>query len=181
MKALTEQQALLELSIGLESGLSYLFNEYQERLTFYAFKLIGDWPTAEELTSDAFLKLWKSKGRLNFCNSLKGWLYTTVYNAAIDHLRQFSRSRKHRKVASLHLDNEQQSPAQVMISREIVRDLNLALKNLPPRCGQVLSLFYIHGKKYGEIATTMNISINTVRNHKVAGIRLMKEKLSLFE
>ncbi len=68
-----------------------------------------------------------------------------------------------------------------MISREIVRDLNLALKNLPPRCGQVLSLFYIHGKKYEEIATTMNISINTVRNHKVAGIMLMKEKLSLFE
>ena len=52
-----------------------------------------------------------------------------------------------------------------------------SLSILPPKCRKVFTLFYLEGKTYEEIADELRVSINTVRNHKMRALSLLRGEL----
>jgi len=52
-----------------------------------------------------------------------------------------------------------------------------AIDRLPTQCKKVFILHYIDGKKISEIAEELNISVGTVKTHKVRGIDLLQKSL----
>ena len=55
--------------------------------------------------------------------------------------------------------------------------LNKAIAHLPEKCRQVFILSRMEGMKHEEIATQLNISVNTVQNHIVTALRKLKVEL----
>src|SRR5271169_6572210 len=56
----------------------------------FAIHCVGRRDLAEDLTSEAFLELYRNWAKIN-PNQLPGWLITVVKNRAIDHWRHTSR------------------------------------------------------------------------------------------
>ena len=52
-----------------------------------------------------------------------------------------------------------------------------AMDKVPTQCREVFVKHFIEGKKVAEIAEEMNISVGTVKTHKVRGINLLQKSL----
>jgi RNA polymerase sigma-70 factor (family 1) len=172
----TANDALQALIKGRKVGIEFFFREYYTQLCYFAGSLLIDDCLAQEITSDAFTKLWQSRQTLATEGSIKAWLYSTVRNASIDHLRKVKRLR----VSQSGLESAttiEQSVLHTIIQTETIDYIIQTIGKLPPKCGRIFRLFYLHGKSYNEIAQELNLSPQTVRNQKQRAAKLLRKMI----
>jgi RNA polymerase sigma-70 factor (family 1) len=173
------EEALGALMAGKEDALDHYFRLHFDSLTWFAFKLLGDKPTAEDVAAEAFVKLWKHRFQLSGTGSIKAWLFMSVKNSCMDQLRKLKRIRVHQsglKSAEVSEDSILQS----MIEAETFRQILDCVDLLPPRIREVFQLFYFQGMSYEQIASLLHTSPNTVRNQRARAIEILREKKELF-
>lgn len=163
---------------GDRHAFDYFFTRYYPALGHFAHQLLTDQYTAEELADEAFVKLWQRHHRYDTPGAIRSFLYTTVRNAALNHLRQ----QKKRLTASLdlaqiHLEDDSPNIEHLIIRSETINRLHLGLQSLPVKCRQVATLYFLEEKSYEEIAHLLNLSINNVRNHKARALQLLRGTL----
>ncbi|HWI90458.1 MAG TPA: RNA polymerase sigma-70 factor [Flavisolibacter sp.] len=171
------EDALQALIQGREEGLHFFFENYYSYLNFFAQKLLHDPLLAEEMVSDAFIKLWEKREELSMEGSIKSLLSTIVRNNCINQLRKAKRMR----IGERGLENTEtteQSVLHTIVETETVKEIIHTLDRLPPKCRQVFTLFFLHGKRYKEIAQELKLSPHTVRNQKQRAIRLIKKMIT---
>jgi RNA polymerase sigma-70 factor (family 1) len=172
----TANNALQALIRGRKEGIDFLFQQYYTQLCYFAGTLLNDDCLAQEITSDAFTKLWQSRQSLATEGSIKAWLYSAVRNASIDHLRKVKRLR----VSESGLQSAttiEQSVLHTIIESETIDHIIEAMGKLPPQCRRIFRLFYLHGKSYNEIAQELNLSPQTVRNQKQRAAKLLRKMM----
>lgn len=171
------EDALQALIQGREEGLSQIFEQHYTPLCFFAGSLVNDTCLAEEITSEAFIKLWERRETLVVEGSIKSWLYSTVRNACIDHIRKVKRLRVNEQGLQT-TNNIEQSVLHNIVETETVKQIVHTIDKLPPQCGRIFKLFYLHGKSYNEIAKELNLSPQTVRNQKQRAAKLLKKMIA---
>jgi RNA polymerase sigma-70 factor (ECF subfamily) len=105
-------------------------------------------------------------------------LYKIAYNACLRHIEQIQNRAAHNKKYSLQTSAIEQSHIHNIIKAETIHLLHKAITQLPAQCKNVFTKLYIEGKSVAETALEMNLTISTIRNQKVRGIKLLKPKLS---
>jgi RNA polymerase sigma-70 factor, ECF subfamily len=159
-----------------KASIALLFKQYRPRLIVFARAFVKDTVFAEDIVSDVFLKF-LLKGNMQECEAAKKiFLYRCTRNECIDYLRgKKFRDKQLRKVSDN--DNEHEGFALNYMERQeqIIRVRNI-IETLPPICKRVITLSYIKGLNRQEIAHILNISANTVRNHKRQGLIWIKER-----
>jgi RNA polymerase sigma-70 factor (ECF subfamily) len=171
------EEALQALIQGREEGLHFFFENYYSYLNFFAQKLLHDPLLAEEIVSDAFIKLWEKREELSMEGSIKSLLSTIVRNNCINQLQKAKRMR----ISERGLENPnttEQSVLHTIVETETVKEILTTLDALPPKCRQIFTLFFLHGKSYKEIAEQLNLSPHTVRNQKIRAVRLIKKMIT---
>ena len=179
-KLYTEAEASTALVQGNEAGLNFFFELYYTPLTWFSLRLTDDQTAAEDIVTEAFLKLWKHRAEIKNPEYIKTYLYRVVQNAAIDLLR----SRKRRTIGDKELQYLTPLSEGTILARlvetEFHHQIFLSLNNLPPRMGKVFRMFYLQGKTYQEIADELQISIHTVRNQRLRALQLLRQELLVF-
>lgn len=156
-----------------------LFKTYFKKLHSYAQTILRDSEMAEEIVQNVFYKLWEKKDRLTINESIKAYLYRSVYNESLNYL-------KHRKVADGFMASAlPQSYTDVdafsqLAAKELEAHLAKALNELPEKCRTVFQMCRYEQLKYSEIAGELQIPVKTVENQMGKALRLLREKLSGF-
>ncbi|ALJ06287.1 hypothetical protein APS56_14595 [Pseudalgibacter alginicilyticus] len=151
-----------------------LFNALYPRLVSYSFKYVKDAFIAEEIVEDCLVVLWEKRKDLAHIDNVKPYLYTMVRNASFKYLEK--------KKRMISLDQTVHDSA-VVIEQGIIEEevhaviLYQALETLPPKCRKVFELSCLKGMKYKDIATDMDISLNTVKSQRSRAIELLKKQL----
>jgi RNA polymerase sigma-70 factor (ECF subfamily) len=174
---LNTEDALQALIQGREEGLHFFFENYYSYLNFFAQKLLHDPLLAEEMVSDAFIKLWEKREELSMEGSIKSLLATIVRNNCINQLRKAKRMRIGEKGLE-NTETTEQSVLHTIVETETVKEIIHTLNALPPKCRQVFTLFFLHGKSYKEIAQELQLSPHTIRSQKQRAIRLIKKMIT---
>ena len=170
----TANNALQALIRGREEGIEFFFQEYYTQLCYFAGTLLNDECLSQEIASDAFTKLWQNRQSLATEGSIKSWLYSTVRNACIDHLRKVKRLRV--SESGLQSANTiEQSVLHTITQTETIKQIVYTIDKLPPQCGRIFTMFCIQGKSYNEIAKELNLSTQTVRNQKQRAAKLLRK------
>ena len=86
MKQLTDE-TLIEFSQGSPQAFQAIFDSFRMRIFYFVKKLIDDVPTAEEITSDTFVKLYRLHDKFNTYNNIQAFLFITARNASLDFLK----------------------------------------------------------------------------------------------
>ena len=73
---------------GDQAAFTTLVNKYQKSVHALVWRKIGDFHTAEELTQDVFLKVYKNLSTLKRRDHFPGWLYVIATRRCIAWLRQ---------------------------------------------------------------------------------------------
>lgn len=147
-----------------------------------AYRIVGEPATAEEVTQEAFISVWRSGERFDATRgSVRSWLLSVVRNRAIDFLR--SRAGKAPK---LDFDDEavlEQRPAterteEEALRRETASELRGALGKLPGEQSKVIELAYFGGFSHSEIAEILGLPMGTVKGRMRLGLEKIRGELA---
>lgn len=154
-----------------------LFTSLYASLFHFAKTLVKAKEPAEEVVSDVFIKIWENRKDLGKVHNLKVYLYVSIRNTAYNYLDKQKRTATHpiadfaEDVPSIYFD-----PEQLLITADMLALIQLAVKQLPPKCQIIFKLIKEDGLKYREVAEILGISIKTVENqlaialHKIGTI-----------
>ena len=152
------------------SGYEEVYRQHLSAVFRYAQRVVGRRDVAEEITSDAFIALWKAFDTID-TSQLPGWLFTVVRNRATDFWRRSGVEQKY--LAGLE-------PEAVVPGRprqEFMDWLNSA-PSLKPVHRAVLILRYVHGQERTEIGTRLGLSETQVKGHLQYAHKLLRKELS---
>ncbi len=160
---LAEERQLVQKARGGDSeAFARLYDGYVERVYRYVFFRVADEQTAEDLTSQVFLKAWENLDRYRLGSSpFLAWLYTIARNQVIDHYR--TRKEFVSLDDAVSLPAKDQDVDDQIQSRFEVQAMRDALQFLTEEQQQVLILKFISGLDTREIAKNMNKSEGAIR------------------
>jgi RNA polymerase sigma-70 factor (ECF subfamily) len=119
--------------------------------------IVRDTATAEDLTQEAFARLYLSWSKLWPSGNPGGWVYRVATNLAINWHRRAAREL--RAIARL----QRWTPTSVE-AVEVHPELERAIRNLPPRQRAAVALHYVGGLTMEEAAVAMSCRPGTVKS-----------------
>ena len=155
---------------GDETAFSALVQKHQKSVHAVAWREIGDFHYAEEITQDVFLQVYKKLPTLKDQNLFAGWLYVITKRQCIAWKRKNKRSIQSLETMSQQTLNEtayslyvseQREDAAVECRREIVQKL---LEKLPEIERTVVILHYLGEMTCEAISKFLGVSPNTVKS-----------------
>ncbi len=137
-----------------------LFRGYFKALTVFANKVVQDLDLSQDLVQEVFIKLYEKKDELHLRGSLKSFLFQSVRNRCIDHVRSQKAKQSHHE----HLINVSDSSYTNDLVEQTEFEMHVydSIKSLPEQCQLIFKMNRFDGKKNQEIADELNISKRTV-------------------
>lgn len=161
-----------------EQLLHEIFSEHYQCLCFYANKYVKDMDDVKDIVQEIFVKIWENNVDFQNTTALRAYLYTTVYNACMNHIKRANIHDKHHDKIRLETSEiEQQSYMVDRIENEIMWELLSTIEQLPEECRKVFKLSYLEGKDIKEVADILEISTHTVKSQRARAKKLLQEKL----
>ena len=155
---------------GDEDAFTTLVKKYQKSVHALAWRKVGDFHTAEELTQDTFLKAYQKLGTLKNPSQFAGWLYVIADRLCIAwHRKQKSQmeslettSEEEIDLSSYrHYEDEQREKASTEHRQRHIRSL---LEKLPESERTVVTLHYLGEMTTKEISKFLGVSVNTIKS-----------------
>lgn len=183
MRTDTEQmrEVMLAIAKGDKKAFEQLFRDWYVRLCVYAESIVRDRDLAEDLVQGIFCMLWEKRDKVDVRESVKSYLYRSVYNSALNTI-------KHEKVKIAFLEfirkheNEDVNDTERFFDSEdqsiVLKELNRAIETLPDQCREIFLLSRFAGKKSAEIASELDLSIRTVEAQLYRAMKRLREELS---
>lgn len=162
-----ETQLRARIRAGDDDAFAELFDRYARSVYNHAYRLTGDWSTAEDVVSLTFLEAWRLRGRVDAeGGSVRPWLLGIATNVV----------RNTRRAAARHATAMARLPpaspvsdfADEVASRvddaELLAAVRLALDTLRRGEREVLALCVWSGFDYAAAAEALGIPRGTVRS-----------------
>lgn len=181
------ERALIEQARdGHEKAFAQLVETHSEKIIQLAWRLVGNRSEAEEISQEAFLRLFKSLATFRGDSRIGTWLYRTVSRLAIDHLR---RERLKRKLFFFRNAEQDSDPLEMAVSqgasphdqlqaRETAAQMQQLLNRLPARQKAVFVLRHMEELSLKEIAGMLDLSEGTVKTHLHRAVSLFRKEFS---
>ena len=178
MMQLTDE-LLIEFSQGSLQAFQAIFDGFRMRIFYFVKKLIDDRSSAEEITSDTFVKLYRLHDKFNTLNNIQAFLFITARNASLDYLKYRQRQREH--LSELRSHEEQEADIELFpdtnIEADVLQFIYREIEKLPHRSKLIFKLSYFEGLSIRDIADMMKISPQTVANQKHTALKLLRMKV----
>lgn len=151
------------------------FKAYYTPALHYCTTMVNDKEVAEDIVQRLFVSIWEKRNEIEIHTSARAYLYKTVYNASLDHIKHEKVRQKHRQQS--HRIIEQSIYTDTVLEKELSRQIEDAIARLPEQCGKIFRLSRFEHLKYREIAQELNISEKTVESQMSKALKLLKEIL----
>lgn len=163
-----------------ESAYKELFIAYYKPLQQFAYSFIKSEEQAEEIVSDVFLKIWEKRANLESIHNLKVYLYVSIKNTALKYLL-----KQKRQVAisldelDIELEASNWTPEELILTTEMLRKIEEAINDLPPRCKIIFKLIKEDQLRYKEVAEILNVSVKTIDNQLSIALKKISKAIQV--
>ena len=167
---------------GDETAFAELVNKYQKPVHTLAWRKIGDFHIAEDITQDTFLKVYQRLHTLKDPNQFSGWIYVITANLCATWLRKKrieTQPLEGTETTVLQEDAysrhvaEERSRTAVEVQREAVKKL---LAKLQESERTVITLYYLGEMKIEEISRFLGVSASTIKSRLRRARHRLKEE-----
>lgn len=142
------------------------------RLRRYARALAGERVAADDLVQDTLERAWSKLHLYRRGTDLRAWLFTVMHNVFVNQRRALR--------ATAPLDEEMAELAQPARESDglVLRDLDAAIRRLPPDQREVLLLVALEEMSYEETAGALGIPVGTVMSRLARAREKLRSMLS---
>jgi len=168
---LTEQQLFELLKRGDIDAFEYVFRQHNAGVYKYFCDLGADKQLARILSQDVFKRLWDVHGTFKNAKQLAAYVYVMARHRYLDELR----------LGKIALDARREDGREKeleLICRQVLREIERAVKDLSPQRKRVLRLLYIERLDVPTIARQLLLSPQTVYNTKAKAMEFLRKRLS---
>ncbi|PCH92433.1 MAG: RNA polymerase sigma-70 factor [Bacteroidetes bacterium] len=155
-------------------ALEHVFKTHYQALCYAANNIVNDQNAAEDIVQDVFVKLIKKQNAIEITSSLKGYLFKSVFNTALNY------SERNKRMLVVEDDILELAAGATCEVDEYLEQVELedriarAMNALPPKCRSIFILNRYDDLKYKEIAQHLGISIKTVENQMGKALKKMR-------
>jgi RNA polymerase sigma-70 factor (ECF subfamily) len=175
---LEDRRLLKALQRGENAAWRQIYLKYKDDLLTIARSLVIDINIAEDCLQETFVLLVSDGCKVH--SNLKGYLLSCVVNRARDHLRRRdAQSNCQVNMPAQWFDLT--DPAKVLADDDRKRAVTRALEKLPLEQREVIVLHLQGNMKFRQIATMLDLSINTVQSRYRYGIEKLRQLLMVKE
>ncbi|MCY3742732.1 MAG: sigma-70 family RNA polymerase sigma factor [Candidatus Poribacteria bacterium] len=163
-------QLIYRTLAGDETAFTALVRKYQKGVHALAWRKVGDFHVAEEITQDTFLQVHKKLTTLQNPNQFAGWLYVITNRMCIRwfknkkptmlSLEKISRAEVDKSSYKRYVSEQRETEA-AEHRYEMVKEL---LKKLPESERTVVTLHYLGEMTAKEIGNFLGVSANTIKS-----------------
>ncbi len=181
---ITEQEAIELAKQGDAESFEALYLLHKRRVYSLCLRMTGNTASAEDLTQEAFLQLYRKIGTFRGESAFSTWLHRLSVNVVLMHLR-----KKSLPEVSLEESLEPQQedgPRKDIGTRDNVLagsidrlNLQRAIESLPPGYRVVFVLHDVEGYEHNEIAEMMGCSIGNSKSQLHKARMKLRELLKL--
>lgn len=186
-----EGELVEQLRAGSQAAYVSLVNQFEHSIYNLMLRMLGDPHDAGDVTQEVFIKVFRGINGFNGDSNLRTWIYRIALREAANWRRWWVRRRYNRTVSLDLVDPEDgetrvyenllrdnsSSPADQLLRGELEARLQSALKSLPIKYRMAVVLRDVEDFSYEEIATTLHISLGTVKSRILRGRELLRDKL----
>lgn len=177
-----ETQVILRCQRGDRQAFEELFNHYRDDVFRFAYLVVRDLALTQDVTQEAFLKVFRSIDKFQFRSSFKSWLYRVVVNEAITLMR---RRRLKEELApmpegtlnSSDLPVRDWQPEEAALDSEMKWVLRSAIHQLDPLHRSVVILKYYEDLSDSEIAHVLKCPPGTVKSRLHRARELLRHSM----
>ncbi len=148
-----------------------------------AYRMVGDRVTAEDISQEAFLSIWRSRHRYQADRgSVRTWVLGIVHHRAIDALRR-NLVHERRRSSAEGIEERFEAPERERTDVEAARreeasHVRTALTELPDEQCRVIELAYFGGFSHSQIAEMLSMPIGTVKGRMRLGLDKLRRGLA---
>ncbi len=160
---LEDKVLIWQLRGGNREAFCQIYQKYRTDLLRLAVLLLNDKVDAEDVVHDVFVSVARSAPNLKLIKSLKGYLLTSVVNAARNQNRAGGRRRTAGLDEAVSVAAETRTPEEWVSYGEELRLWSDALAKLPYEQREAVLLHLRADMRFGQIAHLQGVSVNTVK------------------
>jgi len=161
---------------GSTDALRRIYEKYRDYLLVLAVALCHNAETAEDAVHDTFVGFAERLAGFKLTGSLKAYLAICVVNR----VRDLMRNKQNRAVSleeDCPLTSNADEPSRTIICNEELQQLSSVLTKLPAEQREVIVLRIYGQMRFGVIAKSLNISVNTIKGRYRYGIDKLRSIL----
>ncbi|WP_461639407.1 RNA polymerase sigma factor [Leucobacter sp. BZR 635] len=155
---------LRRVGTGDERALRELYERYGAVVYGFVRRRVRDRGLAEEVCGDVWLGCWRSAQGFRGDSQVLTWLLGIARRQAHTHLRGI-------RLPTVPLDDkydvagpESEDPANIVAEAAAAQSVTSAIEALPTELYEVVTLAWLHGLPYAEVAVAVGIPVGTVKS-----------------
>jgi RNA polymerase sigma factor (sigma-70 family) len=170
-----EEAIMLSFRGGNKEAFKLVYDQMVRPLTYFVENIIHSQVDAEDIVANAFYKLFHARTGMRSYEHVKRWLYVIVRNESIDYLRAKTRQQESKQDLA-YLESGIEEAAETERMRTVIlQDIHLEIERLPKQRKTILRLYFFEQKNTSEIADIMQLSPQTVLNHKTKALDALRK------
>lgn len=171
---------------GDKTAFELLFSKYYRKIIRLISRLVWDSAEVEDIAQDTFIRAYCALSQFRGESAFYTWLYQIAVNTIKNYLMSQSRraptltkadAEEVENFSSADQLRDINTPESILMSKQIVRTINVAMEILPEELRAAITLREIEGLSYKEIAQMMDCPIGTVRSRIFRAREAITEKL----
>jgi RNA polymerase sigma-70 factor (ECF subfamily) len=153
----------------------------KDRVFSFACYFLQSREEAEDITQEAFVRLWKNAERIN-ASSIRAWLLRVTHNLCVDRARRrgFERSKFFTFESKDHHPDSDCDPGVEFDRAELQQKVLEAMQELPQHLQSAIILREIQGLSYQEISDALDAPLNTIKANIHRARHALRKSLAPF-
>jgi len=164
----------MNLNENTNDQFKLVFVQYYNKLCNYAYSIVKDFDSSEDVVQEVFIKIWENRQDLITSEEIRFYLFASVRNNCLTYLKK----NKKNILVPISDQDGREDPVTSLQEQEPAINykelLNQAIQQLPPKCKEVFLLSRISKQSYKEIADQLGISIKTVENQIGKALQILR-------
>jgi RNA polymerase sigma-70 factor (ECF subfamily) len=179
--SLADEEVMHLVQDGNPRAFEMLYDRHGGAAFSLAYRMVGNRVTAEDISQEAFLSIWRSRLRYQQeRGSVRTWVLGIVHHRAIDALRR-NLVHERRRSSAEGIEERFEAPELTDVEvarREEAREVHGAIAELPDEQSRVIELAYFGGFSHSRIAEMLDEPIGTIKGRMRLGLEKMRRSLT---
>jgi RNA polymerase sigma-70 factor, ECF subfamily len=159
---ISDEQLVRRIADGDKQALQLLFVRHRTAIYRFISRFL-DSDSADELTSEVFLDVWRNADRFQGKSKAATWLFAIARYKALSEIRRRSKLQLDEQ-ADAAIEDPGESPATAMDKQDRSELICRCMAKLTPQHREVIDIVYYQGKKIGEAAQLLHVPLNTIKS-----------------
>jgi len=175
MESLQINQYIEQCKLGSREAFKNIVFEYQQLVYSLAFKLLCNEQDAEDVTQDAFIKVWQNINFYKQQYKFSTWIYKITSNVCYDKLRSKN------NINSIDIEYcdclSDQNQEEILHNKELKKLIVKLTDGLSPKQKLIFTLSDFEELKVDEIKTITGMSASKIKSNLYLARKYMKSKI----